>query len=230
MLCYFNLLAVSLIQIEIGTMINKIYAAIFVRVSTKHQDTSRQVDDLKKLCAKQGWKVVSIITETVSGKTKNSQRPGLQKLMKLAETGLIQKVVVSEVSRLGRNTREVLETIDELSQRKISLYIQNHNLETLTPTGKVNSMAKFMLTLLAEFARMERETLIERTISGQKRAWEVEGKQKGRPIGTTEDSTKILNKYPEVVRHVNAGKSLRDVAARCGVAINTVRKVKKAMG
>jgi len=60
-----------------------------------------------------------------------------------------------------------------------------------------------MLTLLAEFARMERETLIERTISGQRRAWEVEGKQKGRPK--------------------------RDVSARCKVAINTVRKVKNAM-
>lgn len=211
-------------------MVNKIYAAIFVRVSTKQQDTKRQVDDLKKLCEKQGWKVVSVITETVSGKTKNSQRSDLIKLMKLADTGLIQKVVVSEVSRLGRNTREVLDTIDELSNRKISLYIQNHNLETLTPAGKVNSMAKFMLTLLAEFARMERETLIERTISGQRRAWEVEDKQKGRPKGTTEDSTKLLNKYPEVVRHLNAGKSLRDVAARCRVAINTVRKVKKAVG
>lgn len=211
-------------------MTHKIYVAIFVRVSTKKQDTNRQVDDLKQLCEKQGWKVVSVIKETVSGKTKNSQRSGLIKLMKLADTGLIQKVVVSEVSRLGRNTREVLETIDELSNRKISLYIQNHNLETLTPTGKVNSMAKFMLTLLAEFARIERETLIERTISGQRRAWEVEGKQKGRPKGSTEDSTKLLNKYPEVVRHLKAGKSLRDVAARCSVAINTVRKVKKAMG
>ena len=90
-------------------------------------------------------------------------------------------------------------------------------------------MAKFMLTLLAEFVRMERETLIERTISGQRRAWEVEGKQKGRPKGTTEDSNRLLNKYPEVVRHLKAGKSLRDVAARCSVAINTVRKVKNAV-
>ena len=137
--------------------------------------------------------------------------------------------MVSEVSRIGRNTREVLEIIEELSKRKISIYIQNHNLETLTPRGKVNSMAKFMLTLLAEFARMERETLIERTISGQRRAWEVEGKQKGRPVGTIEDTKKVLYKYPEVVRHLRAGKSLRDVAARCEVAINTVRKVKRAM-
>lgn len=107
--------------------------------------------------------------------------------------------------------------------------VQNHNLETSTPTGKVNSMTKFMLTLLAEFAQMERKTLIERTISGQRRAWEVEDKQKDRPIGTTKDSTKLLSKYPEIVRHLNAAKSLRDMEARFGVAINTVRKVKKAM-
>jgi len=210
-------------------MTNKIRAAIFVRVSTSQQDTSRQIDDLKQLCAKQGWEVTSVITEKVSGNAKNSQRSGLKKLMKLTDTNQVDKVVVSEVSRLGRNTREVLEIIEELSKRKISLYIQNHNLETLTPTGKVNSMAKFMLTLLAEFARMERETLIERTISGQRRAWEVEGKQKGRPTGTTEDAKQVVYKYPEVVRHLKAGKSLRDVAARCEVAINTVRKVKRAM-
>lgn len=210
-------------------MLNKIRVAIFVRVSTKHQDTARQVDDLKALCLKQGWEPIKVITEKVSGKVKNSQRGELQKLMALADSKKIQKVVVSEVSRLGRNTREVLQTVEELSKRKISLYIQNHNLETLTPTGEVNSMAKFMLTLLAELARMEREVLIERTRSGQRRAWDVEGKQKGRPKGTKEDKFKVLYKYPKVVHHLKAGKSLRDVSARCGVAINTVRKVKKAM-
>lgn len=210
-------------------MTSKIRAAIFVRVSTKHQDTARQVDDLKQLCQKQGWEVVATVTEKISGTTKNSQRSGLKQLLELVENQQVDKVVVSEVSRLGRNTREVLEIVESLSKRKVSLYIQNHNLETLTPSGKVNSMAKFMLTLLAEFARMERETLIERTISGQRRAWEIEGKQKGRPTGSTEDNSQILAKYPEVVRHLKAGKSLRDVAARCSVAINTVRKVKKAM-
>jgi len=210
-------------------MANKINAAIFVRVSTRSQDTARQIDDLTEICKKQGWILKQVITEKVSGSTKNSQRPGLQKLLGLANTGQIQKVVVSEVSRLGRNTREVLDIIDQLSNLKTSIYIQNYNLETLTPTGKVNSMAQFMLTLLAEFARLERETLIERTISGQRRAWEVEGKQKGRPKGTTEDKIQVLHKYPDVVRHLKAGKSLRDVSTRCNVAINTVRKVKKAM-
>ena len=210
-------------------MTNKIQVVVFVRVSTKQQDAVRQIDDLKELCSKQGWEVASIIIEKLSGVTKNSQRSGLKKLMELANTGGIQKVVLSEISRLGRNTQEVLKIIEELSQKKISLYIHNHNLETLTPSGKVNSMTKFMLTLLAEFARMERETLIERTISGQRRAWEVEGKQKGRPIGTKEDKDKILYKYPEIIRHLRVGKSLRDVAARCEVAINTVRKVKKVM-
>jgi len=158
-------------------MASKIHVVIFVRVSTKQQNTNRQVDDLKKLCHKQGWEVASIIIEKLSGITKNSQRSGVKELMNLANTGKIQKVVLSEISRLGRNTQEVLKIIEDLSQKKISLYIQNHNLETLNPSGKVNSMAKFMLTLLAEFGRMERETLIERTISGQRRAWEVEGKQ-----------------------------------------------------
>ncbi|MFT6002829.1 MAG: hypothetical protein ACI95T_001595 [Flavobacteriales bacterium] len=58
----------------------------------------------------------------------------------------------------------------------------------------------------------------------------MESNHKGRPIEAIEDSAKLLNKYPEIVRHQNTAKSLRDVAARCGVAINTVRKIKKLWG
>ena len=58
----------------------------------------------------------------------------------------------------------------------------------------------------------------------------MESNHKGRPIEAIEDSAKLLNKYPEIVRHQNAAKSLRDVAARCGVAINTVRKIKNYGG
>ena len=164
-------------------MANKINAAIFVRVSSRTQDAARQIDDLTELSKKQGWILREVITEKISGSAKNSQRPGLQKLMTLANTGQIQKVVVSEVSRLGRNTREVLEIIDQLSNCKTSIYIQNYNLETLTPTGKVNSMAQFMLTLLAEFARLEREdnhrTDYFRTAPGLGSRRQTERKTKG---------------------------------------------------
>ncbi|MEM7375591.1 MAG: recombinase family protein [Bacteroidota bacterium] len=81
----------------------------------------------------------------MSGIIKNSQRPALQKLLHLAHTNRIDKVVVSEVSRLGRNTREVLETIEERSKAGVSIYIQNYHLETFTPHGEED-----MLLLLEE--------------------------------------------------------------------------------
>lgn len=90
---------------------------------TKNQDTARQIDDLTELCKKQSWIVEEVITEKVSGTTKNRQRPGLKKLILLANTGRIQKVMVSEGSRLGSNTREVLDTIALLSNLKVSMSI-----------------------------------------------------------------------------------------------------------
>ena len=76
---------------------------------------------------------------------------------------------MSEVSRLGRSTVEVLQIVEELTQLGISIYVQNFGIETLK-NGKRNPVAQFMFTLLAEFTRLERETLRERILSGMDEA------------------------------------------------------------
>ena len=129
---------------------------IFVRVSKKEQDYQRQV--------------VAEIAEKISGAKRNQDREGIQQLLELSRQGAIQKVLVSEVSRLGRSTVEVLQIVEELTQLGISIYVQNFGIETLK-NGKRNPVAQFMFTLLAEFARLERETLRERILS----AWTRRG-------------------------------------------------------
>lgn len=119
---------------------------------------------------------------------------------------------------------QVLQIVEELTQLGVSIYVQNFGIETLK-NGKRNPVAQFMFTLLAEFARLERETLRERILSGMDEA-RRQGVTIGRPVGATEEKAVFLKKYAAVARQLRAGLSVRKTAKLCGVAINTVRKVK----
>ena len=199
-------------------------AVIFVRVSKKEQDYQRQVEDLRAVAQSQAVQVVAEISEKISGAKRNQEREGIQQLLELSRRGAIQKVLVSEVSRLGRSTVEVLQIVEELTQLGISIYVQNFGLETLK-NGKRNPVTQFMFTLLAEFARLERETLRERILSGMDEA-RRQGITIGRPVGATEEKAVFLKKYAAVARQLRAGLSVRKTAKLCDVASNTVRKVK----
>ena len=197
---------------------------IFVRVSKREQDYQRQLEDLRALAKTQNLEIIAEIAEKVSGTKSNQERDGIQKLLKLAQKGIIQKVLVQEVSRLGRSTVEVLKILEELTSLHVSVYVQNFGLETLK-NGKRNPIAQFMFTLLAEFARMERETLRERILSGMEEA-RRQGKHLGRPDGSLENKETFLKKYPSVVRNLRQGISVRKTSKICDTSINTVRKVK----
>ncbi len=96
-------------------------AVIFVRVSKKEQDYQRQVEDLRAVAQSQAVQVVAEIAEKISGVRRNQERAGIQQLLELSRQGAIQKVLVSEVSRLGRSTVEVLQIVEELTQLGISI-------------------------------------------------------------------------------------------------------------
>ena len=156
--------------------------AIFVRVSKREQDYQRQLEDLRVVAQTQKVEIVKEIAEKISGAKNNEERDGVQELLRLAQRGIIQKVLVQEVSRLGRSTVEVLKVLEELTSLRVSVYVQNFGFETLK-NDKRNPIAQFMFTLLAEFARMERETLRERILSGMEEA-RRQGKHLGRPDGS----------------------------------------------
>ncbi len=198
-------------------------AAIFVRVSKREQDYQRQLEDLRAVAKNQSVQVVAEISEKISGIRTNLERDGIQELLLLSRKGTIQKVLVCEVSRLGRSTVEVLQVVDELTELGVSIYVQNFGIETLK-NGKRNPVAQFLFTLLAEFARLERETLRERILSGMDEA-RRKGKKIGRPDGTREEKSDFLKKYAPVIRNLRAGLSVRKTAKLCDVSINTVRKV-----
>lgn len=202
--------------------------AIFVRVSKQSQDYDRQIADLTRYAERQGYRIVAIIAEKVSGVKSNDDRKGIAELLHLAVNGRIRKVLVTEISRLGRRTSEVLKVIEELSDYKISVYAHNYQMETLTNDGKRNPVASLLFTLLAEFAHLERETLVERINSGLEQA-RRRGKRLGRPPGTKKADADVLSEYAPVVRYLKQDFSLRQTATLADVSVNTVRKVKKAL-
>ena len=202
--------------------------AIFARVSTTdRQTTDRQINDLRDLCTNQSWTIVETIAEHVSGAKANIDREGVQQLFALAKRRTIQKVIVTEISRIGRNVAESVQIIETLTAAGVSLYIQNIGMETLLADGRTNFMFKPILLTLVGFAEMERELLRERIKSGLDTA-RRKGKKLGRPAGATETADDILAKYPAVVRNIRSGLSVRKIAKICDVSAGTVQKVKEA--
>lgn len=205
--------------------------AIFARVSTNdgRQDNDRQTGDLLALAAQNGWHVEQTITEEISAAKCNDQRPGLQELLKLARSRKIKKVIVTEISRLGRKVSEGLQVIEELSKNGVSVYVQNIGIETLLSDGRENYMFKPILLTLMGFAEMERELLRDRVKSGLEAA-KRRGKTLGRPTGSSKNEREIVKEYPAIVRALKAGElSIRQIAKLNDVAPNTVMKVKRAL-
>ena len=201
---------------------------LYCRVSTQVQDYDRQVSDLTQFAKKHQWEIAETFTEKISGAKKNNERKELASLLSYARVHYINRVLVTELSRLGRDTLQVLAAIDMLNKAKVSLYIMNYNIETLTPDGKVNPMSQFMITLLAEVARMERRTIKERMASGYNN-FRANGGKVGRKTGYRKSDEDFRTQYKDVFRLLGKGVSLRDISKATGVSVNTVKRCKNLL-
>ena len=197
---------------------------IFGRVSTLIQDYDRQINELTAICTQRGWLVRSVFTEKISGAKKNAERKELSRMIEYIKAQHIDKVLVTELSRLGRDTLQVLQVIETLNDMKVSLYIQNYNIETLNEDGKVNAMSQFLITILAEIARMERKTIRERMNSGYKNFRE-QGGVVGRKQGYTKSDDQMKQQYSQEIKLLRKGLSLREISKLTVHSVNTIRKV-----
>lgn len=203
--------------------------AILVRVSTNKQDTTRQVSELRALAEAKGWNVVEVCKEEgVSGRAAEDERHGLKRAEALATSGKVKKVLVHEVSRLGRRSSIVHAFVERLEECRVSLYWHAQGIETLLANGKRNPAASIMLALLAEMARSETETLRERINSGLAEA-RRKGVKLGRPAGTGYDAARLLSEHKDIVKALKAGQSVRNAAKITGKGASTVQRVKAAM-
>ena len=198
---------------------------IFARVSTGLQEYDRQINELTALANTNGWSVEAVFAEKISGAKSNKERTELLNMVNYVENNHIDKVLVTELSRLGRDTLQVLEVIEMLNKKEISLYIQNYAIETLTKEGKVNAMSQFLITILAEVARMERKTIRERVASGYQN-FRNNGGKVGRKTGYRKSDKDMKEQYGKEIQLLKKGLSLRNVSAITHTSINTLRKLR----
>lgn len=206
----------------------KIPVVILVRVSTLKQENDRQISELQAYADSKGFEVVEICQEQVSGNADESDRHGLHRAEELARAGMINKVLVHEVSRLARRNSIAHGFIETLEALNVSLYWHQQGIETLLPNGKRNPAAGIMFALLAEMARAERETLSERIKSGLAEA-RRKGRKLGRPAGSTDSAKEFLAKHPDIIRRLKEGQSVRNTAKITGKGASTVQRVKAAL-
>ena len=197
---------------------------LFARVSTNIQDYDRQINELTGLAKRNGWEIAASFAEKISGAKRNAERTELVRMVEFVEANNVDKIVVTELSRLGRDTLQVLEVIELFNQKKISLYIQNYSIETLTEDGKVNPMSQFLITILAEVARMERKTIKERMDSGYQN-FRANGGLVGRKQGYRKSDEAMKEEYAEEIRLLKRGYSLRNVSKLTHTSVNTLRKL-----
>jgi putative DNA-invertase from lambdoid prophage Rac len=133
--------------------------AIYCRVSTDDQCCERQERDLKAFARRSGHKIVAVFKETASGA--DDDRPERKKVMALARAREIDAILVTELSRWGRSTQDLVRTLDDLHGWKVSVLAQTGlSFDLSTPTGKL------MRTIMAGLADFERDIIRERVKSG----------------------------------------------------------------
>jgi DNA invertase Pin-like site-specific DNA recombinase len=202
--------------------------AILVRVSTEKQETNRQISELQAYADARGYRVVEILTETISGRADEGDRHGLRQAEELARNGSIEKVLVHEISRLARKNSIAHKFVENLEDAGVSLYWHAQGIETLLPNGKRNPAAGIMLALLSEMARSEVEVLRERIKSGLAEA-RRKGIRLGRRPGTKLPPQDLIQKHPDIVRNLRKGQSVRNTRKITGKGYSTVQRVKAVL-
>ena len=172
----------------------------YIRVSTEHQETARQQEIM---C---GYQVDRIFSEKLSGA--NTDRPQLRAMLDYVREG--DTLYVESISRLGRSTKDLLNIIDTLTDKGVTLISHKEKIDTDTPTGK------FMLTVFAALSQLEREQLKQRQREGIEIA-KAQGKYTGRKTIPT-DWTRFGQLYGEWrAKHITG----RDFMRRMYMSANT---------
>ncbi len=193
--------------------------ARYNRISTANQNLERQI-------AKQNPDEL-LYNDVVSGSIAFAERLRGKELIAEIEAGKINYVVVSSIDRLGRNLFDIVNTLEFFNNNGVTLRVDNLGLESLV-LGKINPTFNLIISVMANVAQTERETLLERQREGIAIAI-AKGVYNGRVKGSTESDADVLSKYKDVAKFLKMGKSLRDVKSRCGVALGTVQKVKQIL-
>jgi DNA invertase Pin-like site-specific DNA recombinase len=169
-----------------------------------------------------------LIEDKVSGAVPFFEREGGKEIKKLVDHGIISSLHVWTIDRLGRNLRDILNTIHYFTERSIPIHFASQGLKTLDENGKENSIAKLMISVLGIVSEMERNQSKERQLEGIKLA-KLKGVYKGRQEGSKEDVLKFLSKEKnkKALLYLQKGYKSVEISKLLNININTLTKIKK---
>ena len=192
----------------------------YSRVSTEEQNDSRQLLNLKEFDY--------VFTDKCSGSIPLFERPKGSQVKKLIDNGNLSHVEVHSIDRLGRDTISVLQLWKDLTQKGIRLVCRNPNFQNLNDEGKTDMFSELMISILSTMSDFERKMIRERQREGIERS-KLEGKYRGRQIGTKESIEKFLSKpkVKMILKDLENGYTTKEISYRCRCSFSTINKVKK---
>ena len=216
-------------------------AVIYARVSSigNRQNTDRQVADLTAYAVKNGYSVVNIFTEHVSGAKETKDRQTLSDCLTFIEdqANEVSILLVSELSRLGRNVDDVTKNVIAFKEKHINVYFQKEGFQLFDDNGEVNPFTNIFVAVLGTCAQIERDNIKFRLNSGLAQ-YRANGGRVGRKEGYQKPKEDYLAQYPELIQkrkerknHLDNGirdkdDSVRSIAQHFGVNVSTVQTIR----
>jgi DNA invertase Pin-like site-specific DNA recombinase len=193
---------------------------LYVRTSTVEQRTDRQRVNESEYDL--------VIEDKCSGAISFFERTGGIEIKKLVDNDLIDSLSVWQIDRLGRDLRDIMNTIHYFNQKGITIYFVSQGLRTLDENGKENAISKMIISILGIVGEMERNQIKERQLEGIRIAKMKGNVYKGRKTGSKEDLLSFLNKEKnkKAVEYMKKGYKNVEVAKLTGLHINTLTKIK----
>ena len=166
------------------------------------------------------------LLDKISGSVPFNDRPKAKELIALIDSGKVNEIVVEEFSRLGRNTGDVINTLDWMDNKGVNVVIKNIGLQS-RPNGVKNPIWKMISSVMSSLYEMELENIKERTMVGRM-VYVANGGVLGRPKGTQENQKDFLNKgkNKKIAELLNKGWSFRQIAKQLDTSTATIQKVK----
>ena len=195
---------------------------LYVRVSTLEQKTDRQRVNEKDFDL--------VIEDKCSGAISFFEREGGKEIKKLIDEGVLTSLSVWQIDRLGRDLRDIMNTIHYFNEKSICINFVSQGLTTLDNEGKENAISKMIISILGIVGEMERNQIKERQMEGIRIA-KLKGSYTGRKKGSKEDVLSFLSKdkNKKAVEYLNKGFKGIEVSKLTGLNINTITKIKKVI-
>ena len=195
---------------------------LYVRISSLDQKTDRQK------VKESDFNLV--VEDKVSGSVPFFERQGGKMILDLVNKGEVKELSVWQIDRLGRDVRDIVNTIHFFTEKKICISFISQGLKTLNPDRTENPISKMIINILGIVSEIERTQILERQRQGIDLA-KSKGVYKGRKIGTQEDTLKFLSKTKnkKVIDLLRKGYKSKDISTLIGIHINTITKIKKLL-